>query len=255
MNNEKEISLLSASIEDLKNGFRLEASNQSFVCLFCGKSFEEGIIYPVEDLQVVARRAVGHHITKEHGGAFTSLLKLGSQRTGVSDVQEAVLTQIYAGRSDREIAAALGGKSESSVRNHRFQLRKRKKEAKVFLALMELLDERDHAAPSFVEFHADIPTKDDRVIVTTEENERLLRKHFSDDNGGLRLLSFPGKQKAKLVVLNRLAELFERGRNYSEAEVNGMLNAVGDESGEIRRYLVDYGFLARKRDGSAYWRT
>ena len=254
MNDEIENSLSLSQIEDLKHGFRPVPSEQIFVCLFCGKTFDEGVIYPVEQQQVTAQRAVRHHLTKEHEGVFAALLGLGSQRTGVSEVQEAVLRRIYAGQSDREIAAALGGKSESTVRNQRFQLRKRKKEAKVFLALMELLEERDSASPHFVDFHADIPTRDDRVIVTTDESERILRHHLSEE-GGLRLLSFPKKQKAKLVVLNRLAELFEPGRNYSESEVDRLLDAAGDESKEIRRYLIDYGFLARKRDGSAYWRT
>lgn len=249
-----ENSLAAASVEDLKNGFRWEAPTQSFVCLFCGERFQEGVIYPFENVLLAARSAAARHVEAAHGGAFSVILGLGWQHTGISEVQEAVLRHIYEGRSDREIAAALGGKSESTVRSHRFQLRKRKREAKLFLAMMELLEERDTQAQRFVDFHADIPAKDDRVIVTTDESECILRKHFSEE-GGLRLLSFPGKQKAKLVVLNRLAELFERGRRYSEEEVNRTLRAVGDETGEIRRYLVDYGFLARKRDGSAYWRA
>lgn len=254
MSDETNNSLISASVEEIKNGFRSDAKGQGFVCLFCGQRFEEGVIYQAEGLQVVARRAAAHHVAEAHGGAFEVLLGLGMQHTGVSEAQEAVLRRIHAGQSDRDIAAALGGKSESTVRNHRFQLRRRKKEAKLFLALMELLEENDKAGPSFVDFHADIPNPDERVIVTTDENERTLRKYFSETDG-LRLLSFPKKQKAKLIVLNRLAELFERGRQYTEAEVNSRLDAVGDTSGEIRRYMVDYGFLSRKRDGSAYWRA
>jgi hypothetical protein len=139
------------------------------------------------------------------------------------------------------------------VRNHRFHLRKRAKEAKIFLALMELTEARD-TSPRFVEFSANIPAADDSVIVTTDENETILRKYFSED-GTLRLGALPKKQKAKLVVLNRLAELFERERRYTEQEIDATLRRAGDESGEIRRYLVDYGFLARKRDGSEYWRA
>lgn len=254
MNDNIENNLSLASVEDIKNGFRQEPSTQNFVCLYCGRVFEEGVIYSLDDLQVVAQKAAKSHVEKEHGGAFAALLELGPQRTGVSEAQEAVLRRIYAGQSDREIAAALGGKSESTVRNHRFQFRKRRKEAKLFLALMEMLEVRDDEAPRFIDFHADIPNPDDRVIVTTDESKRILRKHFSEE-GGLRLLSFPGKQKAKLIVLNRLAELFEKGRTYTEAEIDSQLVAAGDESREIRRYLVDYGFLSRKRDGSAYWRT
>jgi DNA-binding CsgD family transcriptional regulator len=245
-------SLEIASTEDLKRGFQWEEAKGSFICLFCGQAFEDGVIYQSGQHQVVAKRAAAYHVESEHKGAFAALIGLGSQYTGLSEVQEVVLRLSYSGQSDREVAAALGGKSESTVRNHRFQFRKRKKEAKIFLSLMELLEERDTAGPCFVNFPDNISSQDDRAIVTVEENERILSKHFTKD-GHLR--SFPGKQKAKLIILNRLAELFERGRNYTESEVNGKLRAVGDETGEIRRYLVDYGFLGRKRDGSAYWRV
>jgi hypothetical protein len=245
--------LPSVPLRDLKNGFRFDTARQGFACLFCDRLFEQGVIYAADDRQVDARLAAADHVQKEHGGAFASLLNLRPERTGVSEIQEIVLKGIYAGRTDREIATDLGGKTESTVRNHRFHLRKRSKEAKVFLALMELIEARD-TSPRFVDFNANIPAADDSVIVTTDENEKILRKYFSDD-GVLRLGSLPKKQKAKLVVLNRLAELFERERHYTEHEIDAALKRAGDESGEIRRYLVDYGFLARKRDGSAYWRA
>jgi len=254
MENILDNNLLTLPLADIKNGYRFEDARQGFICLFCGRIFEEGVIFSADDRQVDARRAAAYHISREHEGIFAALLRLGPGRTSISEIQETVLRGIYAGQSDREIAAALGGKSESTVRNHRFHLRKRMKEAKIFLALMELLEERDSSAPGFVDFPAAIPAEDDSIIVTTDENRDILRKYFQAD-GTLRLGGLPKKQKAKLVVLNHLAGLFEQNRHYTEAEVDTTLRAAGDASGEIRRYLIDYGFLARKRDGSAYWRT
>jgi len=253
-NNNIENNLQESSVDDLVNGFRQDQSGRSLVCFFCGARFEEGVVYPVESLLLSSRRAAEHHVSREHGGAFAALIGLGGVRTGLSEIQETVMKQSYDGRTDREIAAALGGKSESTVRNHRFQMRRRRNEAKIFLALMELLEKRDSTEPRFIEFSADLPVKDERVMVTVDENAAILRKHFSQTGKSVRLLSFPKKQKAKLVVLNRLAGLFEQGRQYTESEVNQLLTDAGDESGEIRRYLIDYGFLSRKRDGSAYWR-
>lgn len=250
-----EKSLQMASVDDLVNGFGRDAAGQNLVCLFCGERFEEGVVYPVESLLLSSRRAAEHHVSREHGGAFTALIGLGGGRTGLSEIQETVMKQSFDGRTDREIAAALGGKSESTVRNHRFQMRRRRNEAKIYLALMELLEKSGSNEPRFIEFSADLPVKDERMMVTVDENAAILRKHVAQEGKKLRLISFPKKQKAKLVVLNRLAELFERGRQYTEAEVNQLLTDAGDESGEIRRYLIDYGFLSRKRDGSAYWRV
>lgn len=253
-NDNIEKSLQSLSVDDIVTGFRQDPSSQSLVCLFCGERFEEGVVYPVENRLLSAWRVAEHHVSSKHGGVFAALISLGSGQTGLSEIQETVMKLIYDGRSDREIAAALGGKSESTVRNHRFQMRRRKGEAKIYLALMELLEKRGSDEPRFIEFSADIPVKDERMMVTVDENMAILRKHVTQEEKKLKLISFPKKQKAKLVVLNRLAELFERGRQYTEAEVNHKLSDAGDASGEIRRYLIDYGFLSRKRDGSAYWR-
>jgi hypothetical protein len=244
--------LSSIPSEDLRNGFSFNSGSRGYTCLFCGRFFEQGVIYNADDRQVEARLAAAHHVEKEHKGVFVSLLGMGPERTGLSGIQEIVLKGVYDGKSDREIAADLGGKTESTVRNHRFQLRKRMKEARIFVALMEIIETRGSSS-GFVDFNADIPAQDDSVIVTVDENEAILRKYFSED-GRLRLRGLPKKQKAKLVVLNRLAELFQRDRQYTEAEIDTTLIKAGDASGEIRRYLVDYGFLARKRDGSAYWR-
>jgi hypothetical protein len=246
--------LISIPLEALENGYFRDEPSQRYTCLFCDASFEEGVIYPFGDLLLVARRAAGRHVVEAHGEVFELLLRLGKQHTGVSEIQQTVLQCVYEGHGDREIAAELGGKSVSTVRNHRFLLRKRQKEAKIFLALMNLLERKGRNNTGFVDFQADIPVKDDRVVVTTEEAQEILNKYFG--KGALpKLMSFPRKQKPILVVLNRLAGLFERDRSYSEKEVNQILSAVYSDYVTIRRYLIDYGFLRRKRDGSEYRRT
>jgi hypothetical protein len=244
--------LILMPLEALENGFYQDGGTESFVCLFCDTSFEEGVVYPFDDTLLLARQAAARHVAVTHGEVFTALLSLGKQFTGLSDIQKSILQGEYEGRTDREIAVELGGKSASTVRNHRFQLRKRQKEAKIFLALMNLLERKLRGGRGFVDFHAALPVRDDRAVVTTDEAQEILRKHFQGGDS-LSLLSFPRKQKAKLVVLNRLAELFERGRRYPEQEVNRILSAVYADHVTLRRYLIDYGFLARKRDGSEYW--
>jgi len=246
--------LISMPLEALENGYYRDEVSQRYICLFCDTSFEEGVIYPFDDLLLVAQRAAGRHVVEAHGEVFELLLKLGKQYTGVSEIQQTVLQRVYEGCSDREIAAELGGKSVSTVRNHRFLLRKRQKEAKIFLALMNLLERKGRNSTGFIDFPADIPVKDDRVVVTTEEAQKILNKHFGPGEPSA-LISFPRKQKAKLVVLNQLVRLFERDRSYSEKEVNRILSAVYNDYVTIRRYLIDYGFLRRKRDGSEYHRT
>jgi hypothetical protein len=91
-------------------------------------------------------------------------------------------------------------------------------------------------------------------IIVHDEVSKILKKHFTQ-NEPLTLIRFPRKQKEKLIILNRIAELFERNRRYTEKEVNQILSAVYQDHVTIRRYLVDFGLLDRKRDGSEYWRN
>jgi len=68
-----------------------------------------------------------------------------------------------------------------------------------------------------------------------------------------RLVVMPSKRSKRLVVLDHLAQRFEPGRTYGEAEVNETLWAFHEDYAALRRYLVDEGFLQRK--DSVYWRA
>lgn len=63
----------------------------------------------------------------------------------------------------------------------------------------------------------------------------------------------PAKRSRRLVVLDRVAQVFEPGRRYPEHEVNVMLQAFYDDYAALRRYLVDEGLMSRE-DGQ-YWRS
>ncbi len=244
------------AIDDLARGFYV-LDDGSYRCLYCGKRFDVGMVYPIEGGLALADRAAKAHVGQEHGGAFAALLGSGEPGPGLTDVQERVLACLYEGKGDREIAAALGGKSESTIRNHRFNLRKRAVEARVFLALMQLLEEEVPLTDKerFIEYPANLPTHDDRSIVTEAEAASIEARCLGTSaDGRLAVAFWPKKQKEKLVVLRRIAALFETGRRYSEAETNAVLMPVYSDHVTIRRYLIEYRFLDRVADGSAYWR-
>jgi hypothetical protein len=241
------------AVSDLSAGWVFDDVTEAHTCLFCGTEFMRGVIYPIGDTLYDAEHAVLRHIKESHGDVFELLLQLGKDRTGVSPVQRDVLRLTYAGLSDKEIARELGGKSPSTVRNHQFQLRKRKREAKIFLALMDLLEEGGQNGQQFVEFHGELSVADDRTIVTEAEAEEIIAKAF-EGGDSMALRGLPKKQKGKLVVLNRIVELFELGRNYTEKQVNDVLAQVHWDYVTIRRYLIDYGLMTRAAGGSDYRR-
>jgi DNA-binding HxlR family transcriptional regulator len=72
---------------------------------------------------------------------------------------------------------------------------------------------------------------------------------------GGKLNAMPLKQPQIVVILDEVARKFEPERQYAEREVNVILEEVHEDYCTLRRYLVDYGYLARdkgiyvKRDG------
>ena len=80
--------------------------------------------------------------------------------------------------------------------------------------------------------------------------ERILANFLTDDG---RLHTIPSKHSKLLVVLDHLAQCFESGRVYPEAEVNEVLQRFHPDFAALRRYLVDERFLTRQE--SHYWRT
>ncbi|MGV2470510.1 DUF2087 domain-containing protein, partial [Bacillus subtilis] len=67
------------------------------------------------------------------------------------------------------------------------------------------------------------------------------------------LKSFPPKEKQRLIILQEIMNRFENERKYEEKEINQILGAVYHDHVLLRRYLIEYGFLDRKPDGSQYW--
>ena len=69
---------------------------------------------------------------------------------------------------------------------------------------------------------------------------------------GTRLVSLPVQTKKREVVLEKIADSFERGREYTEPEVNDIIGAVFDDYCTLRRELVGFGFM--ERDNGVYRR-
>ena len=62
---------------------------------------------------------------------------------------------------------------------------------------------------------------------------------------GDRLEVIPRRETDRRAVLGFIAQRFERGRDYPEAEVNSLLLSAHDDIAMLRRYLVDAGLLTR----------
>lgn len=190
-----------ANIDDFKRGFIWDSKKGVFVCLTCGKDIEEN-----EEEHVIS-----------HGNSIERLLMLEKKIIGLTDVQKEFISMISNRYDDKEIGEKLGC-TESTVRNMRFSIRERARQARAFLAIIELAEENMPVETSF------------------------------------RIRNFPVKENKRKLLLPKFANLFEPNKEYSEAEVNKMIKNIYEDYAIIRRYLVDYDYLTRTIDGSKYYR-
>lgn len=236
-----------ASLEELKRGYIQESD--SFTCLLCGERIEKGIVYPFENRLYEAERYIRIHIESTHQSVFEYLLGMDRKLTGLTEHQRKLLSLFFQGKNDKEVQQELDIGSASTIRHHRFVLKEKERQAKTFLAMMELLKEKDEYAPAFVPVHKTATMVDDRYNITQDEQEKIIQKYFSE---GL-LTKFPQKEKQRLVILREISNHLIADYLYDEQELNQTLKGFYEDYALIRRYLVDYGFLNRKPDGSRYW--
>ncbi len=70
-----------------------------------------------------------------------------------------------------------------------------------------------------------------------------------------RLVQWPSKYKAQRVAAAYFVAKFERGRRYSESEVNEVFDrwTLFRDAAILRRTMVEEHLLDRTADGSQYW--
>lgn len=150
---------------------------------------------------------------------------------------------------------------------------------------VELLAERLGISPSTVSFHLkkleevklvrskkeqyyvvyslnkeilSVPLSDLIKIVDTEENIQKERENKYKTSvieaffqyG--KLISIPVQRKKRKIVLDEIAKKFEKGRQYSEKEVNIIIADFNDDFCTIRREMVAFKILDRK--DNIYWK-
>ncbi|SHG18562.1 DUF2087 domain-containing protein [Ornithinibacillus halophilus] len=249
---EREELFWNASIDELKQGY--VKNKDVFTCIVCGKAYQKGIIYPNGELLYEAEFAVKQHIRDQHGSMFHYLLQMNKKYTGLTDLQKEIISYFKAGMSDKEIVDEMDAGSTSTIRTHRFKLKEKEKQAKVFLTIMELLtEEREQQEEDpFIQIHKGATMVDERYAITEQEREKVLSTYFKNGLDGP-LSQFPSKEKRKIIILQHLLTRFEANKEYTEKEVNHIIKSVFDDFVTIRRYFIEYGFMLRNRDGSKYW--
>jgi hypothetical protein len=79
------------------------------------------------------------------------------------------------------------------------------------------------------------------------------RKVLRDFIAEGRLKEIPAYRKKRQIIVRWLAQQFEYGRLYPEAELNEIIKRVHPDSATLRREMVGEKLMARER--GVYWRT
>lgn len=245
--------LLEADLNEIKDGYRFQPEIQCYTCLTCGKTFEVGEVFQINTRWFDALRAIKEHVQTEHGGVLDHLLELDKKYTNLTEKQISLVKNLASGMTDKEIAKS-NNIAAATVRHQRFMFREKAKQAKIYLAIYESMERATSMVSndSLMDTHLGAVAVDERYILTVEEDQKIIETYFNFDHG-LRLNMFPSKEKRKIAVLRKIVTQFEPSKEYSEQEMNEILRQIYDDVSTIRRYLIEYGFFERTKDGSRYW--
>ncbi|WP_138755291.1 DUF2087 domain-containing protein [Paenibacillus sinopodophylli] len=244
-----------SSVEELKQGYVFDELDSCYHCLICGEGFEDGEIFREDSSGrwFEARKYASHHVGQAHGSMLNYLLELDKRQTGLTDLQKELIRGFADQLSDQELMGLTGAGSASTIRNHRFVLKEKAKQAKLLLAIMEMMEQGATASPRFMPVHRTATQVDERYAMTEDEDAAVLKQYLPKGLNGP-LASFPRKEKRKIAVLRHIAAFFKGENRYSEKEVNELLSQFWESDYvTLRRYLIEYGFLDRSDDGRAYW--
>ncbi len=247
------------SIGQIKQGYYFAEKTGQFHCLYCQATFEDGLVYQSADQYCTAARAIINHIREAHDSPFEQLLAMDKRFIGLTENQKKLLRLIREGKSNQDIAS-MTGNATSTIRAQRFLFKEKGRQAKLLLALLELLEEETGAAtavlaedPDLVSpIHATAIQIDERFAITAAEKAKVI-KTYVESSDPLIIRALPVKEKRKLILLGLIATQFMADRQYTEKEINDILHPIYSDHVTIRRYLIEYGYLDRTVSGSAYW--
>lgn len=248
-----------STVTDLKQGWQFDAAKGLYHCLYCPATFDADLVYPLGDQLCTAGRAIRQHVNDIHSSPFDQLLRLDKRLIGLTDTQKRVLRMMYAGKTYQDIAQETGN-APSTIRAQRFLFKEKSRQARLMLALAELLDEQENgkspqnsqSSDSFSPIHATATQIDERFAITAADKANVI-KNYVLSTDPLVIKALPVKEKRKLVLLAMIAERFDVTRRYTEKEINELIRPIFADYVTIRRYLIEYGYMDRTPSGSAYW--
>ena len=206
-----------ASLEEIAQGYK--ETDDYYICLVCGKSFEKGEVFEENDHFYDAKKMVQIHTEKEHGRILDILFDLDAKEFGLTDSQLGMLKAFAYDKSDEEVFDEFQI-TPSTIRNYRQKLKEKQQQAKFLMALTHLIDDEKK-----------------KGTIHLNRKEKLIVQNYFNVDGTLKEL--PSKDKKKMVVLKHIVHPLKVGKKYTESELIKYLKAITKDPYELIDLLVE----------------
>lgn len=230
--------LMDSTLAELTAGYR--QLGKTWTCNYCTATFTN-----VDQIQ--------HHLDEQHGGTLAALLTSDSKYNTLTANQRQLLSAFHEKVKDDLIAERLQ-KSASTIRHQKFTFREKAKQAKLYLAQYAAAFGTTEPTPEYLPIPPAATAQDERFKITKADYQQLIQRAFDFTKDQLVLKKWPKGEKKRITLLYRISVEFDFRTLYSQSEIDEKLQLISADYGILRRYLIDYGFLARTTDNRTYWR-
>ncbi|WP_057002545.1 DUF2087 domain-containing protein [Agrilactobacillus composti] len=225
------------TLAELGQGYR--QVGDLLICNYCQAAFTQ-------------QPALTSHLEMKHGGALTALLAADSKYNMLTPTQQTLLQAFSQGLKDKDIATQQQV-SDSTIRHQKFTFREKAKQAQLYLAQYQAVF-GTKTGTDLLPMPPGTDTKDARFKLTPQEYIKLTQQYLDFSTPQLILKRLPKGQKKIIALLYRIRAEFDFDTKYPQAQLDAKLKAIATDYVTLRRYLIDYGFLARTTDNHTYWR-
>ncbi|MBO9598081.1 MAG: metalloregulator ArsR/SmtB family transcription factor [Cohnella sp.] len=163
-----------------------------------------------------------------------------------------ILVLLAGGEMHGQALAEKLGISPPTVTHHAAKLREaslineRRDKNTIYFSLNEYFLRQNAKAATDLIFKESNIVADERYAERNEKLKQTVLNAFYADDGKLR--SIPSQYKKKLIVLERLAAKLEKGKKYTEKEINAFIKLYHEDFATIRREFIMQHYMYREKE-------
>ena len=188
-----------------------------------------------------------------NGGFRIQLDKIVNYHKALADpTRIRILVLLAGGEMNGQALAEKLGISPPTVTHHAAKLREaslineRRDKNTIYFSLNEYFLKQNARAVTDLLFKEKNVVNDEQRGERNEKLRQSVLNAFYTEDGKLR--SIPSQYKKKLIVLEQLAARLERGKKYTEKEINEFIKTYHEDFATIRREFIMQHYMYREKE-------